>query len=149
MKATLGIDPGKNGAIACISEHGIFSETFKEESIASVIREIAGTQYGTDLICYIEKVNAFPGQGVSSCFAFGKAYGEAIGALEALAIPYRLVTPQAWQKTILGLPRKKDGATAHKRALKLEAARRFPKAKPTLADCDALLIAEYGHRDRT
>jgi len=148
MKPTSGIDPGKNGAIAMYSDNGMRTENFKEQSIGTVIRDMLGSEDASGVLVYLESVHAFPGQGVSSSFAFGCAFGEAKGTLEALGVPYRLVTPQRWQKMILGLPKKKDGASAHKRALKLEAQRRFPSMRPTLSDCDAILIAEYGASDR-
>jgi crossover junction endodeoxyribonuclease RuvC len=152
MKVTIGIDPGKGGAIAVVTTYngtdGAYAVDFGEDCIGKTIDEICATYDKKEVFAYLESVHAFPGQGVSSSFTFGQAFGEAKGALDALAIPYKLITPQSWQKGILGLPKKKDGPTAHKRYLKQEAQRRFPQTKPTLKTCDALLIAEYGHRDR-
>ena len=45
----------------------------------------------------MEFVSARPGQGVCSMFSFGRSTGVAIGALEALGLPYCDVTPQKWQ----------------------------------------------------
>ena len=146
MKPTAGIDVGMNGAIAVISDDGVYAIPFKDEIIGAVIAEAVHNL--DDVMVYVENVHSMPGQGVASSFKFGSAFGQAVGALDALGVPYRLVTPQTWQKTIIGLPKKKDSATAHKRALKNEATRRFPACKPTLATADALLIAEYGARDR-
>ena len=149
MKTTIGIDPGKSGAVAVIQDNGeAYATTFVDDSIGSTVSEILTLHKDENVCVYLEKVHAFPGQGVSSSFAFGRAFGEVIGALDAIQAPYRLVTPQAWQKPILWLPKKKDGATAHKRALKTEAQRKFPSCKPTLKTCDALLIADWGSRDR-
>ena len=150
-KVTIGIDPGINGALAVINGTEVFSMTFTDATIGNVVKEaveIVRSEPNRSLVVYIESVHAFPGQGVSSCFKFGRAYGEALGALDALEAPYRLVSPMKWQKTIIGIPKKKDGATAHKRALKMEAQRRFPQCKPTLKTCDALLIADWGSKDR-
>jgi len=148
MKARVGIDPGKNGAVAVVTPSGNFTQTFEDESVGNVLSTIIRqlSIEGWIVECFVEAVHAFPGQGVSSAFTFGRAFGEIIGALDALKAPYRLVQPQAWQKGIVGLPKKKDGATAHKRALKMEAQRRFPEVKITLKNCDALLIADYGRR---
>jgi hypothetical protein len=150
MKVTIGIDPGKSGAVAIISIGSVYAVPFGDDSIALTIKEAVELYDIQDdnVFCYIESVHAFPGQGVSSAFAFGRAFGEALGALDSLGVPYKLVSPQAWQKTLPDMPKKKDGAAEHKRALKQEAQRRFPSAKPTLKTCDALLIAEYGARDR-
>lgn len=150
MKATIGIDPGKGGAIAVIID-GLppHAETFENGIAFAVGRAMNIVGPDCDTQAVIEAVHAFPGQGVSSCFAFGQAYGEAIGALDALEIPYRKISPQAWQKTLPPMPKKKDGAAAHKRALLLEAKRRFPACRLTLKTCDAVLIAECGHLKRT
>ena len=148
MNSFIGIDPGKGGAIAVISGSEAFATDFKDSCIALVIEEqvsLLRSQGHTIKAC-IEAVHSFPGQGVASSFAFGKAYGEALGALDALFVPYFTVSPQKWQKTLPAMPKKKDGAAAHKRALKMEAQRRFPQCKPTLKTCDALLIAEYARR---
>ena len=146
MIAYMGIDPGKCGAIAVLTEQDVFAYDFKDDCIGLVIKEQVSQlrEEGYSIQAFIESVHSFPGQGVSSSFAFGCAYGEARGALDALEVPYRTVTPQSWQKTIPSLPKKKDGATSHKRALKQEAQRRFPQCKPNLKTCDALLIADYG-----
>lgn len=153
MRSVIGIDPGKNGAIASITIGGdkpdVVSAGFKDEIIGLVIGEVVQgcLSQSDNLIVYLEKVHSFPGQGVSSSFAFGRAFGEVIGALDVLGVPYRLVSPQKWQKLIGGLPKKKDGATQHKRALKVEAQRLFPQIKITLGNADALLIADYGLND--
>jgi len=152
MKLTIGIDPGVNGAIAMYDGYDMWVVTFVDSTIGKVIAEQvqeAMTEENWQIKVYIESVHAFPGQGVASSFKFGKSFGEAIGALDALKVPYELVSPQKWQKTIMGLPKKKDGPTEHKRSLKKEADRRFPNAKPTLKTCDAMLIAEYGHKNRS
>jgi len=143
MKTICGIDPGKSGAIAVIDGSGVVVETFVDSSIGNTIKDVLTGRDG--VYVYLEKVHSFPNQGVSSSFAFGRAFGEIIGCLDALEIPYEFVSPQKWQKG-LGLPKKKDGATEHKRALKILAQQRFPKQKPTLKTADALLIADYGRK---
>jgi len=150
--ATIGIDPGKSGAVAVIADGNVVKViAFKEQSIGCTIRDMIFQFEGYDIFAYVEKVGAFPGQkqGVSTAFAFGQAYGEIIGCLDALEVPYRLIIPNKWQKGIYGLPKKKDGPTEHKRALKIKATQLFPKLKPTLATADALLIADWGCRDRS
>lgn len=145
MKARIGIDPGASGAIAVITDKDTWATTFEDDSVGRTIAETVNSLRfeGYDVQCVLESVHSFPGQGVASSFKFGRVFGEAIGCLDALEIPYRLVRPQEWQKGIYGLPKKKDGATAHKRFLKQEAQRRFPQCKPTLKTCDALLIADF------
>ena len=62
-------------------------------------------EYGVSLVA-IEKVHSMPRQGLASTFKFGKGYGQILGVLSTLEIPYVLVTPQQWKKIILnGYPK--------------------------------------------
>jgi crossover junction endodeoxyribonuclease RuvC len=56
-----------------------------------------------------ERVNAMPGQGVTSVFSFGRSSGIVEGVLAALAIPTHIITPQVWQKAA-SVRGGKDGA---------------------------------------
>ncbi len=67
-------------------------------------------------LAIIERVGAMPGQGVSSMFNFGAAYGTVIGVVSALKIPVHFVTPAKWKKHF-GLSADKEEARA--RALQL------------------------------
>ena len=91
----------------------------------------------------IERVSAMPGQGVSTMFAFGRAYGEAIGALHTSRVRLQLVTPSTWQRD-LGAPKRAD-ASAHKRALREMAETTFGR-KFVLCEADAALLAEWNRR---
>ena len=74
--------------------------------------------------------------------------GDLLGILEALGIPYRLVTPQAWKKTVLA------GTTKDKSAAVQFCRRAFPgvsltpgrKRVPHDGMADALCLAEYGRQ---
>lgn len=101
MNCILGIDPGISGAVAFY---------FPNENRVSVYdTPVAGNQvdgaglahliskYAPDA-AMIEAVHSMPGQGVSSTFKFGMAYGIAIGTVAASMIPYQLVSPQRWKK---------------------------------------------------
>ncbi len=99
-------------------------------------------------VVFIEKVHAMPKQGVSSTFKFGMGYGLVIGVCEALGIPYRLVTPQAWKKVVLaGTAKDKDAAVSFVR-------RAYPgvdlipgkKRVPHDGIADAMCIAEFGRQ---
>lgn len=61
---------------------------------------------GRDADIIIEKVNAMPGQGVSSTFSFGMSYGIIIGILSRYG-KINFVTPQKWKK-YFGLSKDKD-----------------------------------------
>lgn len=98
----LGVDPGKKGAIAFyFPEHPSKISAYDmplvdgEVDSATLACIIAG--YKPD-ICVLERVHAMPGNGVTSMFNFGMAYGMVRGILGALSIPYVLVTPQMWKK---------------------------------------------------
>lgn len=94
--------------------------------------------------CGIESVHSMPEQGVASSFAFGVGFGMWLGILSALKIPYTLVTPQRWKKTLM------DGMGKDKDASRVVAMRLFPSAdlhlKKHHGRADAILIAEYIRR---
>jgi len=145
----VGIDPGQSGGIAYIHESGAASFAYpmpvagKEidgHTIAALLREWQPS------VVYVEKVHSMPKQGVASTFKFGMGYGVIIGICDALGLPYRLVTPQAWKRQVLaGTTKDKDAAISFVR-------RAYPhvnltpgaKRKPHDGMADALCIAEFG-----
>ena len=146
----IGIDPGQTGGIAIIDEHGVTAEVMpvrdKEIDVPEIVPYFAGM---SDPLCVIEKVGAMPKQGVSSTFKFGKGFGKLLGMLEAIEIPYILVTPQQWKKTVLvGMNWKgrKVASIEYCRTrypkLDLKASPRCRKDHDGMAD--ALCMAEYG-----
>jgi hypothetical protein len=91
---------------------------------------------------YIELVHSSPQMGVKSAFTFGNGFGHLEMALTAAGIPFERVRPQVWQKA-LGCLTKGDKNVSKRRAQEL-----FPQLKVTHATADALLIAEYGRRQK-
>jgi hypothetical protein len=146
----IGVDVGASGAIAefwpgnKIMVHPMMEQPDLRDYFAEVAR-IASLE-GLVLHCFIEQVGGYIGrpQPGSMMFKFGFGAGFIHGLLAANHITTHLVTPQKWQKGLSGV----DGLKGpdRKRALRAEAARRFPNVKTTLSTCDALLIAEYGKR---
>ncbi|MGJ8524317.1 hypothetical protein LMG33818_000025 [Halomonadaceae bacterium LMG 33818] len=144
----VGIDPGKSGAIAAIGEKSHAEKiplSGKEIDGALIARLLS--ELNPDVVI-LEKVGAMPGQGVTSMFSFGKGFGIVIGVLEALSIPYRIVTPQAWKKCVLaGTSKDKDAAINFVR-------RAYPDVELVPARCrkphdgiaDAVCLAEYGRQ---
>lgn len=142
----LGVDPGVSGAVAfyspglperiAVEDVPVAGGEISAPHLASMIRRFAPS------MAVVERVNAFPGQGVSSVFNFGRAYGDVRGVIGALNIPLHLVSPQKWKKHF-GLSSDKDQS----RAL---AVRRFPvvaehfKLKKHDGRAEAALIALYG-----
>ncbi len=114
---TIGIDPGKSGAIA-IMENGsvIYCEPLPfigdELDTRTLSMEILNRRSGKPCKAVLEKVHAMPGQGVCSMFTFGKIYGELRGMLKTLAISIIEPTPQAWKKEVLNGSNWKDNKAA-------------------------------------
>ena len=99
----------------------------------------------TDLaVAWVEDVHSMPGQGVASTFKFGRSVGVVEGALSALGIPIRWVSPAKWKKA-MGLPA--DKGAARRRAIELwpDHAHLFARVKDD-GRAEAALIAEYGRR---
>lgn len=145
MKAYVGIDPGKSGAIAVIREDGqVETYTFDPSVYATVLDYISKN---TDPICCLEKVGAMPGQGVVSMFNFGHNFGFIEGVLTVTKMPYQLVPPQTW---------KKEFSLTSDKAKSIEVCQKlFPNAnlmatnrsrKPSDGIAEALLMAEYARR---
>lgn len=140
MKAFLGLDPGKSGAIAVLCPDLNFQQSHKmpdtEADIWELIHELS--YMGDGNVCAaIEVVHSMPGQGVSSCFTFGKGYGGLRMALIAAKIPFRDVRPQVWQKHHGCLTK------GEKNISKSKAQQLFPHLKVTHATADSLLIAQW------
>ena len=149
----LGIDPGATGALASIEGDKIsvipMPRIGKEISITNIRNWLATTSQNPFSLAVIEKVHAFPGQGVCGVFSFGKTYGILIAIVEMLDIPYILVTPQRWKKSILeGTRKDKDAAIQFCRrrfpATSLKATPRCTKNHDGIAD--ALCLVEWGRR---
>ena len=138
----IGIDPGIKGGIAFI-----YNDTYHATPTPSTVSEMANElitlkNMGPTLpmYCAIELVHSFPGQGVASTFKFGMNYGQWLGILATLKIPYIQVTPHKWMKWHGSMPKDKKDRKNH---IKHLAQQRFPEADITLATADAMLIANY------
>lgn len=144
----IGIDPGASGGIA-----------WHDGERARVVKMPATLQDLWELInnirqdsfregpwakttAYLEQVHSMPGQGVASSFKFGNGFGHLEMALTAAGIPFVRVSPQKWQGA-LGCRTGGDKNVSKARAQEL-----FPDLKPTHATADALLIMEYGRRQK-
>jgi len=141
-----GIDPGKMGAVACLSSEGSFVFVEDLPQTDAEWLEILQIDYGRPLdYCALENVHALPNQSTVAGFTFGKNVGKAELLAENLSSvePPLLVTPQKWKKYF------KLDKDKHK---SVELAREmFPEAEELLlyskdGRAEALLIAEYGRR---
>lgn len=145
----IGIDPGKNGGIACIGETNKNAQSFvySDEILIDNFKAVYTQGLQDDVICYLEHVHAMPKQGVSSTFNFGVNFGFIQGVLKAYGIAYELVTPQKWKKEFSCTADKNTSIEVCKRLfpkVNLKATDRCKKDHDGMAE--ALLIAEYGRR---
>jgi len=112
----LGVDPGASGAIAALLDGQIlWVDDMPNPLHGALIAEMLD-EFDDHYQAAIEDVHSMPGQGVSTTFKFGMNHGIVIGALGALRIPYRLVTPGQWKKAMRVT---KDKDTSRARATEL------------------------------
>ena len=140
----IGIDPGKSGGIAAISQiikQPQFTAIKTPDSVRAMVEIIrVMNKHAVKPKCYLENVHAFPSDGRSSVFKFGTNFGMWQGILASFNIETILVDPRVWQKSFGELPKKKQ---ERKRKLK-EIASKETGVKTTLSTADALCIALYG-----
>ena len=99
-KIYIGIDPGKNGALAVIRESkGVRLVDF---DLKAYINLLSYFKKSYDMFIGIEKDHAMPGEGVKSSFSFGERVGELKGILSTLDFDNNTewIQPQTWQKHI-------------------------------------------------
>lgn len=149
---TLGIDIGLNGAIALVEDGQLLEvhdmPTFSMErngnnkrmvNAAELARLIRQSAPGS---AYLERLNAMPGQGVTSMFSMGQSLGVVLGILAALDIATTTIPPRTWQKA-LDVPQGKDGSRYRAAQLFPAHAAQFARVKDD-GRSDAVLIAAYG-----
>ena len=145
MSLYLGIDPGFSGAWGLIDHHGKYHScgdmlnNGKHILSRYVHAEISQAIDRQDMQGVIESVHSMPGQGVSSSFKFGMAFGMAIAIMERINCPWQLVTPQKWKKE-MGLTSDKNESLAMARELWPTAplARKMDNGR-----AESLLLAEW------
>jgi crossover junction endodeoxyribonuclease RuvC len=102
MNCIAGIDPGITGGVA-------FYFPSRPERIAAYdMPNVDGRVNATELSMLIEQfkpdgvvielVGAVRGNGLTSMFNFGRAFGTAIGVVSAQKIPVHFPTPTKWKK---------------------------------------------------
>lgn len=138
----IGIDPGKKGGFAVLSESGSLVMPWDD---ALFIRTMESLRGGPCVTC-LEHVGAMPKQGVTSMFNFGVSFGFIQGVLSAFGIPFELIRPQKW---------KKEFSISDKNESIAVCQRLFPNVSllptercrvPSDGMAEALLMAEYARR---
>ena len=142
----LGVDPGISGAIAfyfpnnhdriATEDMPIAAGDVDAVSLANRLMIMAPT------LAIVERVNAMPGQGVSSMFRFGRSFGTAIGVIGALKVPLMFVAPSKW-KAHFRLSADKEEARALALRLFPSCAEQFQR-KRDHGRAEAALIARFG-----
>lgn len=140
-----GIDPGRAGAIAWLSEAGHLVEVrdlpvTKEGLMPAVLAEWLRERTVTH--AFLERVAARPGAGVSGMFNFGRGYGQIEGVLAAAGVPVSLVTPSKW-KADLRLPADKSASRARAARLWPGLAGCFSRVKDD-GRAESALLGLYG-----
>jgi crossover junction endodeoxyribonuclease RuvC len=150
----LGIDPGMSGAIAVFEMDRLVDvldmPVVETQAGKKKKRRISPEMLTAELEkyapfverAYIESVHAMPGQGVSSMFAFGEAFGLARGVMAGLKISTQLVSPASWKRG-LKLAAGKDASRAMAAQLWPYAAGLFKRQRDD-GRAEAALIAYWG-----
>ena len=102
-KIYIGIDPGKNGALAVIRESKEVSLVdFDLKAYIDLLSYFKSSIKSYDMFIGIERVHAMPGEGVKSSFSFGERVGELKGMISTLDFDNNTewIQPQTWQKHI-------------------------------------------------
>ena len=160
----IGIDPGLDGAVGAMSVVNekivaavadsapivtvkVGKREKREPNAAGMARLLSGISEGAGKYgcrAVLEKVGPHPKEGVSAVASLARGYGMWEGILAALGIPYQLVTPQAWKKSMGLIGKAKDDS-------RIMAQRMFPDVElPLKKDhgrAEALLLAEYLRRE--
>ena len=146
-RLTLGIDPGKTGAIAFLDGRTLIDVVDMPpltghalgSAIADLVADFAPLEIGE---AWVEKVASRPNQGHMNVWTFAEGYGAILGALGVLRIPVHHVSPAVWKKAA-GISKDKD--VARQRACELWPAEsaRFARKKDD-GRAEAALIALHG-----
>lgn len=160
----LGIDPGIDGAIACLDEHGEIEDIFDMPTIVIGYRHakkgkkpspkrmpnpnflydvLSSWKDDSPLVATIESVNSYGGMGSVSAYSFGQTNGVLRSILLLLEIPTRFVTPKEW-KGHYNLSDDKDASLELARAQWAGDEREWFRLKKHNDRAEAALIALYG-----
>jgi len=150
----IGIDPGKTGGIAIISDvqnnHISAIEmpinAKKEIDVLSIYSYLL-LYMGSNCFCCIEKSTAMPKQGVVSMFKYGTTYGKLIAIIEILEISYEEIVPQKWKKEFsINSDKRRSIITVQKLFPSMKG--QFTTERGRIKDgaAEALLLAEYPRR---
>ena len=149
VRAWVGVDPGKSGAMAVI---------WRDETLRPALVEYTGPLCYKTSLCdiprteirvVVERLFARPGKlsSAKANFELGRCMGELETMLSMCGIPFQEVTPQAWQKEFGISGDKQTHVDCAKRLFPGVSLKRSDKCvKDFDGFADALLMAEYARR---
>jgi hypothetical protein len=168
MKTYVGVDPGKDGAVAIV-EQGTRLFFYDAENLdLAALAEVFVTYMGMDgVFVLLEKVQVMPGSrerrlaagiaagrpgeevevggGAVGMLKYGIGYGEYRGMLKALRVPFAEIHPATWKAAFSLFRQPKDKSIAVAKQL-YPASVDWLKRKKDHGRAEALLIAEYARR---
>jgi len=142
MTTFVGIDPGPaSGAVAVLHADGLRVENMPGtvSELVDLLTEIRAAH--PDLRAAVERTGGRPRQ--RGAMTFERHCGAVEGVLAALAIPFEMVAPGTWQRSMSVRGR---GHAALKLAAFERARQLFPAADITRRQADAVLLAEHARR---
>lgn len=158
MRKILGIDPGLSGGlsiideqfnlIACIQMPTIKFDGKKRRVDPRPVFEFI--ELHKPELAIVELVGARPGQGVTSMFSFGDAFGVVRAVAECLCPEVRYARPQEWRgyQSLSGLSKEQLAEIAFEVFHADQIYKKSRGGKSAVRDgiSDSLLIAKYGVR---
>ena len=161
-KVYVGIDPGKTGCVAKITECGVIFTDAEELDLHLLGQYLTmESALPNDVFVLIEKAQVMPkirrrrttagiieepsGQGAVGMFNYGIGYGKYLGMLESLQISHAEIHSISWKKEFSLIHQPKERSIQVAIQLFPQTADRL-KRKKDHGRAEALLIAEYARR---
>lgn len=150
MTTTIGVDPGKTGAIACLFDGQLLDaidmptigKHVNAHAVAEIMREMAASNLETPTVI-IEDVHSMPGNGGVTMFSFGRSKGIIEGVVATLGYPIIYVSPAKWKKA-MGLQGKDKDASRQLASNTWPPVAGLFKRKKDDGRAEAALIAKWG-----
>ncbi|MCK2123897.1 crossover junction endodeoxyribonuclease RuvC [Pseudomonas sp. PNPG3] len=158
MRKILGIDPGLSGGlsiideqfnlIACIQMPTVSFDGKKRRVDPRPVFDFISLH--SPELAVVELVGARPGQGVTSMFSFGDAFGAVRAIAECLCPVVRYSRPQEWRgfQALSGLSKEQIAEVAYEvfRAEQIYGKARAGKRAVRDGISDSLMLAKFGVR---
>lgn len=157
MRKILGIDPGLSGGLSVIDECFNFIASIPMPTVelegkrrVDPLKIHEFIEHHKPSLAVIELVGARPGQGVTSMFSFGDAFGAVRAVAECLCGQVMYARPQEWRgfQGMSGLSKEQIAEVAFEvfRAEEIYGKPRAGKRAVRDGISDSLMMAKYGVR---